>query len=1030
MSKQTRIQFHGGQLGIAKEHALGNHLPVIDPLKKSKRKRSNLTDRRVCVERDGQDLPDQTTRPKVQLTYPEHLLHGFPYQPVRITLDQDPRCVQVGTEWQPWWSAMIMPPQNANKSWWLEPVTLTANLIDPSLEMMKHIMTRELGLALDQIDQLDLGEMAMMFDQIILVMLPEPPSCAERCHPMDRLVGLPKLFTETMYAMPSRFQSVLYMFHHNDIIHLEYLLPDPSTNDHTPSSHQGVDNYGRVRLSSYGVPPTPPGMYEWHDNDDMKKCANQHGLDIGATVKRLLGGNTSCLTDYRQRRFIIPRSDLNLMATAKFKVYGLPKQMTLTQLLEPYVQSQPVLTNIRYFTDLRECEAYASLLRQDQDGDDQHTTSFLQQVQDQWIHQDDYMNQYAIQHPNQDLHSHQSNVDDHLPAYEADAHRDHQTQDDVGLNESQATSPSNHTHIGVLDDKQDHVGYAIARDVLLIWLFLEHLQFEFKLHVEQNLVKVQSIGIFFETPEQLKERLPDYLARCAMFIDQSQDQTELYNYQTGQSDVWRTRSELQPVDWQILSTLLLPEPIRSYLIVYYDQAKQKQLMEIKTMSDPNQLMEIKTMGDPNQLMDQMSFDDMLTRDDRHQDHVDDHLLDDANRSVFSTAAHRQRHIYHKAAPLSALQHEQILDAYYWVHMASQPKLEYAQVLQFYQDRGYAIRIKHGYVRTGRHSGRCSASGHRRNYDAIRQSAYSIPSKYTCVNDAGEIVAIVRQPRPTKSKYAHLARQHHQTPFEYDLFQLGIKDNLKRPVGEIAFLMKSVHHRHKAPEEILPANMTYSPHAEHDDAPLSSIDHPTMLNDHHHSYLDSNNLQPKKPMLDIPPIDEEHQDRMAMHQSYDGIFEPIALDHIYSIVPAQEPDLQSTRELWEVVSEPFDHQSTAWLDFDPHQHSSSPMTTSYAHPSNSSSIDNMGQIYNPHDDQSKSPTPSDETMTCATHGLASVSPAVARVFAWHGQSQQNSVSHIRQPVRRHYKKKVLTNVVPLDLSNIINASPNTPLAAPP
>ena len=1004
MSKQTRIQFSGGKLALASDGNVScSTLTSSHPPTTIKKKRKMINHGSMHPPDNPKSLPDQSTRPKVQLTYPDHILHGFPYQPIRLTFDRDPRCVQRGSEWCPWYCAMD-GLKSSDTAWWLKPITLMANLIDPSMEMMRHIVMRELDMTLPQIESMSVVDMVSMFDNVIMVMLPEPPSVVQRCHPMARLVDIPKLFTETMYESPTRYQPILYMFHQHDLIHVEYVLPEVSNHEMDPTWHPHVDAYGRVRLSHYGVPVTPTGLYEWHDNDDMKKCAQQHQLDLDHTPKRLLGGNTSCLTDYRQRRFIIPKTDLDLMAPTKFKVYGLPSNMTLTMLIDPYIQSQPMLTSIRHFDTMQECEAYVTMLKQDYESNHEETASFIKQVQDQWIHQDEYLDQYSMQHPNMDMVEQQHPMEERSDVSDDHVDPTPWLADDpsrLPTEEVNAISGEDPVSLGGDKDaslqKQEHIGYAIARDVLLLWLFLEHLQIDFKLHVDQNLVKVQSIGIFFETPEQLTQKLPNYLSRCATFIDRSADQTELYNYQTGQMDVWRTKSELEPVDWQVLSTLLIPEPMRSYLIVYYEQARLKQAME---QSKVDACFSVEHDGNKDEARATMA----------HQD---------ASYQVFRNAVEHQKHIYHKAAPLSALQHEQILDAYYWVYMAADPKPEYRQVLHYYEERGYAIRIKHGYVRTGRHSGRCSASGHRRNYDPIRQSAYSIPSKYTRVDEQGQVVAIVRQPRPTKSKYAHLARQYHQTPFEYDLFKLGIKENLKRPMGEIGFLMKSVHHRHKPPEEIIPPRVDDEDDGEDGHVNLEDA---AVHHAHKDMSVDPNAMTSPEPVLSsttayatpmspIPPIDASVDDHALLTQSFDGCFEPIPMNNVYSSVPEQEANLDMAHQWWDVVSEPFDHQ-VLWTDEDQlssvysGQHSDA-----YGHDANAGTLVYADPNAEMQHVGSEMPSETDQ-----------VSADVARVFAWHGRAHAMLK---KQHIRRHYKKKPQATVVPLNLSNIIPIPPSQP-----
>ena len=958
MSKQSKIAFNNGKILLVPpklvvpldQHAdpgtsapLDQHSKPPSVFKKQK-KMMNSDDM------DQDDLPDQSTRPKVQLTYPNHLLHGFPYQPAYITFDQDPRVIDHDQKWCPWWSLLQMDNQNID-AWWLRPITLLANIVDPCITMIKQILRREFLIEDEEMASITNHELDTMTRNLLFVMLVEPPSHKDRCFAPKRLVDIPKLFNQVTYDTPSCFQPVLYIFDKRSLVHIDWILPEPQYQEAYDSPQDqvihfnGEDEYGRYRLSRYGVPPTPTDVYEWHDNDDLRKCALNNNVDLTDTPKRLLGGNTSCLTDYRQRRFIIPKSNLNLMVPSKFKVYGIPSHTNMRDFLEPWMKSQPILNQIRWFDTMAECEKYAAELNKAHDPGE--TIAFWRQVQEQWIDQDDYVEQYAIHHPDNDG---TYQIDQFDPTSFSDDNHDHDQK-----NQSNTAQTLHQT-------VHDCVGYALTKDLLVLWLFLEHLQHEFRLHVDQNLVKIQSIGIFFETPEQLTEKLPNYLERCAQFIDETQDQTQLYNYQTGQMDVWKTKSELMPIDWQVLSTLLVPEPMRSYLIVYYDQSsKSKENSELRQ--------------------------------------------DDEEPLVFARAIRNQSKIYHKAAPLSGLQQEQILDAYYWVHMAPVPNPIYQKVLNYYEERGYMIRIKHGYVRTGRHSGRCSASGHRRNYDPIRQTAYSIPSKYTKLDENGRVVALVRQPRPTKSKYAHLARQKLQTPFEYDLFNLGIKDNLKRPDGEIEFLMKSVHHRHKQPHEIMPikSKKVYTENkavdGQHQLSTLAEYDHklndPQEFLDPFITHQDTDFFYPihnQNQMFDImqiPPID-------AGDEPLDS-FKPIAYEEAYSQIPDHWSHQDTS--VWENIH-PVQNDQSLWPNAD-NQELINPSI--YAH------LPQMNVL----DDQDDLNQTSSNILSCEQN--LNISQDIAKVFAWKGKPIHESN---RQSQRRHYKKKNSTIETPLNISAII------------
>jgi hypothetical protein len=357
--------------------------------------------------------------------------------------------------------------------------------------------------------------------------------------------------------------------------------------------------------------------------------------------------------------------------------------------------------------------------------------------------------------------------------------------------------------------------YATASNVIKIWYLIDYVRNEKKIDpssipqivVEQDLVSVRAIGLFVSDYEQLTSLMPGKLEVFQHFVTrhihnedtENQHYMKLYNYNSGQTEIWPFPLASDADTTRQFSLALTEEPLRSYLVdYYYRESTRKRGLESPASHPTN-----------------ADADEWLYR------------------------FREQKDTYHKTCAITGVQHEQLLDAYYWSHLAPVKKPEYEAILRFYEGAGLQIKLKNAYTRTGTHSGRCSSSGRTRNYAPHRKHAYAAPSAFiiqaaqetpsmvsTPMSDIsmqsspgaaiqntplmpqstrGDRVAVKRNPRQTKSRYCDKLRQVNQTPFAYRAHGVVDEKNrilYERPPDHQEYLMKSVHHRNKTMDEVV------------------------------------------------------------------------------------------------------------------------------------------------------------------------------------------------------------------------------------
>jgi hypothetical protein len=130
-------------------------------------------------------------------------------------------------------------------------------------------------------------------------------------------------------------------------------------------------------------------------------------------------------------------------------------------------------------------------------------------------------------------------------------------------------------------------------------------------------------------------------------------------------------------------------------------------------------------------------------------------------------------MYDKGPDLSPAQTEQVLDAYYWTHLApDDKKIDYSHILKFYEGVGRYVRKKNAHEPTGSSRGRSSTSGKLRNFRGSSRAQHNIlPSPYVKLDEQGNPIAKnTSTPRKinikSKNRYerkyvSHKAKKYHK-----------------------------------------------------------------------------------------------------------------------------------------------------------------------------------------------------------------------------------------------------------------------------
>lgn len=290
--------------------------------------------------------------------------------------------------------------------------------------------------------------------------------------------------------------------------------------------------------------------------------------------------------------------------------------------------------------------------------------------------------------------------------------------------------------------------------------------------MEQHLVATRAIGVFIDDYNTVVDQLvKPLLERCKHFLralneNDANQMIALHNHRTGRREYWpnpwSSATNNTTAATELFAAAMVSPPVVYYLMDYFAQ-RHKQAAEGEA------------------------------------------------EGYFTPAWMIHNKSYHKVAPLSGVQHEQLLDAYYWSYLARERRPEYLSIIKFYRNAGVIVKLKNPYNRSGVHKGRCSASGVTRRYAPHRIHAYAHDSLYTMPSEEAKpshpsnaVVAKQRNPRKTKSKYVSTLRQPIQTPFAYAHGAIGQthKTLFNRPANAQTYLMKSVHHKNKSLEEVV------------------------------------------------------------------------------------------------------------------------------------------------------------------------------------------------------------------------------------
>lgn len=265
--------------------------------------------------------------------------------------------------------------------------------------------------------------------------------------------------------------------------------------------------------------------------------------------------------------------------------------------------------------------------------------------------------------------------------------------------------------------------YAKLEDFIIIWKFFKH---QFDYFIEQNVLKTQSIGIFYLTPDEFAVKAESFILK-----EQQKYYTNeyvegninyLYNYKIGLYEKMKIPA-LDSEDWQRYIVNIVAQPLQSYIIHYFNNN---------------------------------------------------------NSTIFNNKwiNYRKKNLYDKAAYLTEEQYIQLIDAYYWCHMNTQQPIEsYQKILNFYNENGIVVRLKHPYLRTGKHRGR--GKGPLRNFCEKKKKKYLLPSKYVTYDENGNAHSLFNHPNAkSKSKYLNVKRiDGKQNPFKYNIFDFTKKSKI-------------------------------------------------------------------------------------------------------------------------------------------------------------------------------------------------------------------------------------------------------------
>jgi hypothetical protein len=336
-------------------------------------------------------------------------------------------------------------------------------------------------------------------------------------------------------------------------------------------------------------------------------------------------------------------------------------------------------------------------------------------------------------------------------------------------------------------------------------------------YIEQSALKLRGIGLYMHSPERLsalvrryaaetfKSSLTAYIAANAasslsrsdspsMHGQEQSTTVTVFNHRLGVEQVKTLPKKSDLYQWCIFTCAFAEEPFKTYLVRLMVSLLRRHRRESIVPSTPEE-------------------DKIFATLSQHKDIT-------------------------KAARISGVQHQQILDAYYWSFLSEKIDVSLTRVLQYYSLAGVEARLKNGYSRTGLHTGRSPALGVLREYAEHRKQSYLMakravsrsggattetegdgqpsPNGETAttvaspddLKDAKSIVACnkkQRKPKTTQSKYVMTARQDVQTPFGYDLIRVGSdtkRASLVRPANAPLFVLNAKHHVGKSVEEVL------------------------------------------------------------------------------------------------------------------------------------------------------------------------------------------------------------------------------------